>query len=320
MSSIQSLQPLSRLRAAAIALSLMAGVAAIPAVAQEAQTAAPAAPSYLASPNLQLFSSSSATSSQDDAVAGERFNLGSSLIGPNADANPQYGGGYGGPPRRRPYGRPTYRDRYTNADGSSKIAFEAGAGFSRPAGSTSNYQKTGWNFSVGAGRNFNRAFGVLVQYDFVDLGVSNSILDSLSNSAGVSIDGHSHVWSLTVDPVINFSDSHSRYGAYITGGGGFYRKLTSFSENSCDPYYEVYYGVCLQDSSTLAHWSNNAGGVNAGVGFTYKISAYSNLKLFAEARYAWVDNQPSSNNTVATGYPPANYRTGYFPVNFGIRF
>jgi hypothetical protein len=315
MSLKQSLQPLSRFRAAAVVLSLMAGVAVIPACAQQAQTATlPAITSGFSIQNLQLFSSSAA-GTQDDATLG----AGTAQIGPNADANPQYGGGYGGPPRRRPYGRPTYRDRYTNADGSSKIAWEAGAGFAHPAGSTQHYQKTGYNLSFGAGENFNRAFGVLLQYDFADMGVANYITNALSNTVGTTVTGNTHLWSITLNPIINFSDPHSHFGAYITGGGGFYRKLTTFTEPNSGVCYDYYYGyyACAQN---LAHWSNNAGGLNGGLGFTYKPSAYSNLKIFSEARYTWVDNQASPNNTSSNGYPPANYRTGYFPVTFGVRF
>jgi len=321
MSSKLNLQPLFRLRAAALVFSL-AAVATLPVCAQEQAVASQpvTATSQNATENLELFSTS-AVPAQDDAVAvtNERFNLSGDHIGPNADANPQYGGGYGGPPRRRPYGRPTYKDRYTNPDGSSKFAFEVGAGFATPAGSTGHYQKTSWNFSAGAGRNFNRAFGVLLQYDYANLGVANSITDAISNAVGADVNGNTHLWSITIDPVINFSDSHSHYGAYITGGGGFYRKVTTFTEPDSGTCFDPYYGY-YACSQTLAHWSNNAGGLNAGLGFFYKLSTEGNAKLFAEARYTWVDNQSSPHNTAANGYPPANYRTGYFPVTFGLRF
>jgi len=306
-----SFQPLSRLAAV---LSL-AAVAALPAVAQEQVQAQPqpAASSQTAMQNLELFSSS--TSPQDDAVAAERENLGTSLqFGPNPNADPQYGGGYGGPPRRRPYGRPTYRDRWTNADGSSKFAFEAGVGPTSPAGSWGHYRKTGYDVSLGAGRNFNRAFGVLFQYDYSRVGVVNSIINAYDNEYGLT-GGSTHIWSLTLNPIINFSDPHSHYGAYIVAGGGFYRKMTvyTFPEQE-DIYGNVYSTIC-----TECRVSNNAGGLNGGLGFFYKFSPEGNAKLFAEARYTWIDNQPTaaSNASIA---PENNHRTGYFPVAMGIRF
>ncbi|MDR3736389.1 MAG: hypothetical protein P4L10_12735 [Acidobacteriaceae bacterium] len=337
----QSLQPLSRFRVVAVALLLVGGVAALPAGAQ--QTTAPAFSSQLPTPNLQLFSSS-ATGTQDDAVAGERASLGLSAIGPNADANPQYGGGYGGPPRRRPYGRPTYRDRYTNADGSSKIAWEAGAGFTVPTQTSGPYLTPSYKFTFGAGRAFNKNFAVLAEYSYDHFGIPNSelateinvlnqaILYYDSTPAGIlnpvsqltALNGTAHTWSFTLEPVLTFYSS-GKTGAYVIGGGGFYRKITDFTtpttQTACDYYYGCY---SYNANQTVQNFSNNAGGLNIGAGLTYKVSSFSNLKLFAEARYVWVDNSPSSNNASAAfpqyGYPPANFKTEYIPVTFGIRF
>jgi len=318
MFSKLSFQPLSRLAAV---LSL-AAVAALPAVAQEQVQSQPqpqpqpqpVASSQTAMQNLELFSSSAA--SQDDAVASERENLGTTMqFGPNPNADPQYGGGYGGPPRRRPYGRPTYKDRWTNSDGSSKVAFEAGAGPTSPAGAWGHYRKTGYDISVGAGRNFNRAFGVLFQYDYAHMGVVNSILNAYSQQAGTQVNGSTHLWSLTLNPVINFSDPHSHYGAYLVAGGGFYRKMTVYTEQEEDEFGDIDNVSC----GTTCHVSNNAGGLNGGLGFFYKFTPEGNAKFFAEARYTWVDNQPTaaSNASIA---PENNHRTGYFPVAMGIRF
>jgi Outer membrane protein beta-barrel domain len=313
---------LSSFRSAAIVLSL-AAMTALPACAQQEQTATPTS-------TPQLFSSS-ATSVPDDATANELPSLSlAQHIGPNADASPQYGGGYGGPGPRRPYGRPTYRDRYTNPDGSSKFAFEAGVGPVTAAGSTGHYSRTGVGVSVGVGRNFSRAFGVLLQYNYDHMGVTNSAANNFvcgnpQNCNAATIDfpngttetGATHLWSLTVNPVINFSDSHSQWGMYVVGGGGFYRKMTVF--NITDNFSGG--SVSCTGSGNGCRFSNNAFGVNGGLGFFYKITADSNAKVFAEARYVWVDNQPSVNNTIANGgFPQTNQRTGYFPVTVGLRF
>jgi len=339
-------QPLSIFRTAAIALSLAVGVAALPALAQQAQSApAPAvASSPLIGQNLQLFSSSS-TGAQDDAVTSERSSLGgAAAIGPNADANPQYGGGYGGPPRRRPYGRPTYRDRYSNPDGSSKIAFEAGAGFTVPTRDSGPYLTPGYKFAFGAGRRFSRNLAILAEYNYDHFGIPTSELNNALNSynAGViaynatvpisqqaqtlsSLNGNAHTWSFTLEPEFDIQSAGSKAGAYVIGGGGFYRKLTNFTTPVSGYCYDPYYGYYgCSSNQTVMHFSNNAGGLNIGGGLTYKVSNYSNLKLFAEARYVWIDNSPSSNNSTAGapqyGYPPANFQTTYLPVTFGIRF
>jgi hypothetical protein len=296
---------LSTFRSAAIVLSL-AAMAALPACAQQAQTVTTSTP--------QLFSSSAASVPDD---VNELPSL-AAHFGPNADASPQYGGGYGGP--RRPYGRPTYKDRWTNQDGSSKFAFEAGVGPVTAAGITGHTNRTGVGVSVGVGRNFSRAFGVLLQYDYAHMGVVNSVTNNFFGGPGGS--GATHLWSLTLNPVITFANPHSQWGMYVVGGAGFYRKMTVFQFT--DPNFGG------DDCSGVpgCHYSNNALGVNGGLGFTYKITADSNAKVFAEARYTWVDNQASVNNSAASCsvspvglcFPQNNQRTGYFPVTIGLRF
>jgi len=312
------LQPFLHLRSAAIVLSL-AAMTALPVCAQQKAQS-------VATPDPALFSSSTA-GMQDDAT--ELPSL-AAHFGPNANASPQYGGGYGGPGPRRPYGRPTYKDRYTNTDGSSKIAFEAGVGPATAAGPTGHYSRTGVNVSLGVGRNFSRAFGVLAQYDYAHMGVVNSAASAFNTSfcnanftnpgvciANTQTSGATHLWSLTVNPVINFSDSHSSWGMYVVGGAGFYRKMTVFNitnENTGGTF-------SCGSSGNGCRFSNNALGASGGLGFTYKISQDSNAKVFAEARYTWVDNQPSASNTTANGgFPQTNQRTGYFPVTVGLRF
>jgi hypothetical protein len=305
-------------RSAAIVLSL-AAMTALPGLAQGG---AQQAVSKSATPDPQLFSSS-ALPAQDDAT--ELPSL-AAHFGPNANASPQYGGGYGGPGPRRPYGRPTYKDRWSNSDGSSKFAFEAGVGPVTAAGSTGHYSRTGVGFSLGVGRNFSRAFGVLLQYNYDHMGmpsstVNNFILTECAGSTSCASNfngtGATHLWSLTVNPVISFSNPHSQWGMYVVGGGGFYRKVSTF--NITDAFGDTQ--NCNPSVATGCHFSNNAIGVNAGLGFTYKLTQDSNAKVFGEARYVWVDNQASVNNTTANGgFPQTNQRTGYFPVTLGLRF
>jgi hypothetical protein len=297
--------------AAALVLGTTLAAAAQSATPTTAATTATAT----ATPNLLNYSSSWSGLPEDGSAAAARVN--SLSVGPNPSASPQGYGGYG---RRRPYGRPATHDRNTNPDGSTKVAFEAGAGFAHPAGDTQKYNKTGYNISFGAGRNFNRAFGVLAQYDYSSIPLSNAVMNQV-NATGAGVIGNAHTWSLTLNPVISFSDKNSHYGAYIVGGGGFYRKLTSFVQPTTGLCYDPYYGYYPCTSNQLvAHWSNNAGGVNLGMGFTWRPSTYSNMKLFAESRYTWVDNQPAIS-TYANSYPSYNNRrTEYFPVTFGLRF
>jgi hypothetical protein len=72
--------------------------------------------------------------------------------------------------------------------------------------------------------------------------------------------------------------------------------------------------------------------VNGGFGLTYKISKFSNERLYMEARYVFIPNSqtygvtassPASVLNAYTGYnlyPQNSNRTTYIPVKFGIRF
>jgi hypothetical protein len=241
------------------------------------------------------------------------------------------------PPRRRRYGRPNYNDSRTNPDGSNKYTFAVGGGFNLPTGGTHNYLTTGYNFQVGGGRNFNKTFGVLAQFDYDHFGFQTATLNNLLtlyNSLGAvdqngdplsQLGGSSHVWSLTLDPIINYYTSDS-WGAYVIGGAGFYHKTANFTipgvGTYCDPYYGCYQ---YQANQTIDKYTSNAFGLNGGFGFTYKTSRFSSAKLFAEARYVWTDNQPRPfDDSGATDYfnvfPQNSARTTYIPVTFGIRF
>ncbi len=107
---------------------------------------------------------------------------------------------------------------------SNNIAFEAGGGFNGPIGNDGPFITWGGNFTVGGGLHFSKRFSLLAEYQFLD----NKLPGSLIADAGAQ-GGHSHIWSLTLDPVIDLFPSRTN-SAYVTGGGGFYRKVTSFTD------------------------------------------------------------------------------------------
>jgi len=254
------------------------------------------------------------SSSAPDAVAEERDSLAS---GSTADQPP---------PGRRTYGRPRYADNLHNADGSTKIAFEVGGGFAAPAGATAHYQTLSYKFSVGGGLNFNKNFGVLLQYDYDRMNVPSSIIQGMQNayvnnglasaSDVAGLDANTHLWSLSINPTYSFQGA-GRSGAYLVGGVGYYRKTTNFTLPSTSFFCDSF-GFCqaYNTNQTVDQYTNGAVGVNGGVGLTYKVSNFSSNRLFAEARYVWVNNNGDKNQF----YPPNGYRTGYFPVTVGLRW
>jgi hypothetical protein len=238
----------------------------------------------------------------------------------------------GQPPPRRKYSRPNYSDSHTNSDGSAKYTFFVGGGFTLPVGDTHGYLATSYDFQAGAGRNFNKTYGVNVQFDWDNFGFQTATLNNqlaIYNSFGAQISqlgGTSHVWSFTLDPIINFYSSDT-FGAYVTGGGGFYHKTANFTVPTIGVYCD-FYGFCyqFQANQTIDKYTSNAFGVNGGVGMTYKFSRFAGERFYVEGRYVYTFNSArtfslgDANGNNFNVFPQNSHKTSFIPITFGIRF
>ena len=213
-------------------------------------------------------------------------------------------------PNQGGYNGRGYGTHHSSNSLTDHLAIEAGAGFTVPAGNTGTWQNVGYNINIGGGWNFNDRFGVLAEYSFNGSNIPQSTLTNIGEP-----NGNVHLWSLTLDPIFYYKTS-GHIGGYVTGGGGFYRKLTSFTEPVyVGDYCSYFYGCYPQyQNVTLSHFSSNQGGVNIGTGVTFKPNADGKAKFYAEARYVWVDSPTSSANSIGTG------TVGSFPVTFGFRW
>ena len=313
---------------------LMAGTAVLAHAQQPSSFATTIkAPLMLASESSASLASSSSSSS--------------SLLETDADTHFDLLAGSQPPPRRR-YGRPNYSSGNNHADGSEKYTFLAGGGLSSPIGITHKYETPSYSFQVGGGRNFSKAYGILAQFDYDHFGLQGA---TLANEAYVynyyctpyaqaqgyctlvtGLDGSNHVWSFTLNPTFTLPTDGS-LGAYAVIGGGFYHKVTDFTEPGTGYYYDPYYGyIPYSANQVIDHYTSNSVGVNAGFGLTYKFSKFSNERFYAEARYVYIPNSIRYGVTAANvstfgatysgynDYPANSDRTSYIPVNFGIRF
>ena len=281
--------------------------------------AALAAPLDLSTPDDLNYSSSTGSAELANV---ESFNLSGSADQP--------------PPRRR-YGRPNYNDSHTNSDGSAKYTFLVGGGFTLPVGGSHNYLSTSYNIQAGAARNFNKKFGVQVEFDWANFGFQTATLNNqlaiynaLNIAAGFptlpQLGGTSHVWSFTLDPIMNFYTSDT-LGAYVIGGGGFYHKTANFTTPSIGVECDIF-GNCFQfqANQTIDKYTSNAFGVNAGLGMTYKFSRFAGERFYVEARYVYTFNSArafslgDANGNGFNVFPQNSAKTGYIPVTFGIRF
>lgn len=188
----------------------------------------------------------------------------------------------------------------------SRLTFEGGGGFNAPIGNDQPFITWGGNVTVGGGLRLQKHISVLAEYQFMD----NKLPGSLIADAGAQ-GGHAHIWSLTLDPVIDFFPSRKN-DVYVTGGGGFYRKVTSFTDP--EEVEECFYFCTIgTENVVVSHFSSNQGGVNFGIGFTHKLGGDEHLKAFAEARYLWI-------NTPAIGETDGLGKTELIPVTFGVRW
>ncbi|MBS1814401.1 MAG: hypothetical protein JSS87_05965 [Acidobacteria bacterium] len=279
-----------------------------------------------------IFASSAVTSPTSNLTYGE-MNYGvsssSSSVDATLDERASLGEGFNPnqpPPRRRTYGRPRYSDKWHNSDGSSKIAFEVGAGMAVPAGPMARYYTPSYKFSVGGGLNMNKAFGVLVQFDYDNFGLTGGNIANMYNQYNTlgyapgtfdGLDANGHIWSFTLNPTISFQGS-GRGGAYVVGGIGYARKVTNFTLPTSGTYCDYYYGYCYDYTSNQAFDTYKSGGItiSGGLGLTYKLSSFSSQRLFVEARYAWMNTDRNAN----LFYAHNAERSGYFPIIAGIRW
>ncbi len=276
-----------------------------------------AAPLDLSTPDELKYSSSVGSVEMANA---ETFNLGA---------------GEDQPPPRRRYGHPNYSDSHTNADGSAKYGFVVGGGFTLPVGGSHNYLSTSYDFQAAVARNFSKKYGVEAEFNWANFGFQTSTLNrqlAIYNSTCLGgcglnqLGGTSHIWSFTLEPIVNFYESDT-WGGYVIGGAGFYHKTANFTIPSIGTYCDPFYGCFqYQANQTIDKYTSNAFGVNAGVGMTYKFSRFASQRFYVEGRYVYTFNSErpfSFGDTQGNNFnvfPQNSAKTGFIPVTFGIKF
>ncbi len=205
-----------------------------------------------------------------------------------------------------------------NRNWSSRFAFEGGGGFNAPVDSSSRYITWGGNFTVGAGYRFSPHVSLMTEYQFIIDKLPGRIISETGANGG-----NAHIWSFTLDPVVDLFPK-STNDIYITGGGGFYRKVTNFTDPVNALYCDYYYCGIVTQNQVVGHFSSNQGGYSIGAGFTHRLWGNSNdgqAKLFAEARYldvltpAVIKAQPNG-----LGSTTVEADTVLIPVTIGVRF
>jgi hypothetical protein len=207
-------------------------------------------------------------------------------------------------PNRGGYSRQGYHPPSDNSVW-SHIAIEGGGGFNRPLGYTRSFATWGGNVELGAGWEFSKWFSTLAEWQFFDNKIPGAYLANVQVPGG-----HIHTWGLTLEPTFALPIT-STIGGYVIGGGGFYRRVTTFTvpEDEDEGFFEVAVNV------PVAHYSSNQGGLNLGAGVTWKaFGEDSRGKLFAEARYVWVNSPKTNVFDIPDG------TESFLPITVGLRW
>jgi hypothetical protein len=216
--------------------------------------------------------------------------------------------GHGQSDRSSAYGRHNYW---------SHLTYEAGGGFNAPTNDSSPYITWGGNLTVGAGYRFDPHIGLLAEYQFIDSKLPGAFIAETGANGG-----YAHIWSFTLAPVIDLFPKSSN-SLYVTGGGGFYRKVTSFTDPELAEYCTYYYCAVGTINEVVGHFSSNQGGWNVGLGYAHRVGGVygdSKMKLFAEARYLDVMTPAITTQPNGLGTTTVAADTKIIPVTLGVRW
>jgi opacity protein-like surface antigen len=169
----------------------------------------------------------------------------------------------------------------------NKWTFNVGGGASLTNGNTKNFVRGGGGVAaVGAARNANRYLGLRLDFQFDNLPLRTSALESAQSTSA-----NNHAYTLMLDPIINIPVT-SNWGGYVLGGPTFLHRSGQLDNSSaipgsaCNTFF-LWWGNCFNNSLPIdgkfAHASQNEFGANFGGGITRKLTP--KFELYAEFRY-----------------------------------
>lgn len=269
----------------------------------------------LGSASAQHISTADNSDSYSSSNAASSANSSSSLADDSAPAD------LGLPSAPAAAGAGQYDNRSRGGGGGdglrSHLTYEVGGGFNAPSGDSSQHISWGGNFTIGAGYRVNPMFSLMMEYQFIGSKLPGLIIDEAGATGG-----HVHIWSLTVDPVIDLTPK-SALDFYAVGGGGFYRSVTSFTDPQQAQYCTYFYCGIVTQNVVVGHYSSNQGGWNIGGGIAHRFAGWNGdgkMKIFAEARYLDVLTPSVTTQANGLGTTAVDANTKIIPVTVGLRW
>jgi hypothetical protein len=172
--------------------------------------------------------------------------------------------------------------------------FNVGAGLGIGQGAVASFVGNSIEGTAGAGRNFNRIFGVSAEYMYYNLDLRPSVANNqnVPNTTG-------SMNSASLNGIVRSPYHLGKFGAYGIFGVGFYHRNVSVSPPQrlevgaqCQPVYVWWDVYCtgtppsVQNAPvTLSSFSKIAGGYNLGGGITYNLNHWHHAKVYGEWRY-----------------------------------
>jgi opacity protein-like surface antigen len=190
--------------------------------------------------------------------------------------------------------------------GQSKLSFAVGGGPTVPGKHAGRNFNTGFNLTAGVGYHPVRAFGVMAEFGFNNMNITDTALQRV----GVP-DGSGRIYSFTLNPMVHLNPN-GRFDVYLIGGGGYYRRTIEFTQPSSaittafDPFYGIFFPVEVPTTTVLGSYSQNKGGINGGAGIAIRFGEDTRSSFFAESRYHYIWTTP--------------VRTSMIPVTLGFRW
>lgn len=189
-------------------------------------------------------------------------------------------------------------------DGTPRINVEVGGGVQLPFNGAQNSQNVGGMVAAAVGYNFSRFFTLQARGEYDRAGVPSSVLVAQKQS-----DGRVELASGTVNMILRYAVV-GRFGAYITGGGGYYRRVTKFMQSTASGTQNL--------STVTAEYSMDTVGAAFGMGVEWRAWRRTGMKIFAEARYNYVEGQEQTGS--ASTYQWNSRTTEYAPALIGVRW
>jgi opacity protein-like surface antigen len=179
--------------------------------------------------------------------------------------------------------------------------YNVGAGANVDSGATKTWVRGGgFVGAAGVARNANKYLGLRADFIFANLPLRDSTQE-LAQATGAT----SHVFAITLDPIINIPVT-KLYGGYVLFGPAFYHRSghldsdTTVPGSACNAFWD-WWGACsnvsIPLSGSFVNSSQNEFGYNFGGGVARKVP--SGVEIYAEYRF-----MHGSHNGITTDFRP----------------